>query len=273
MTKIMVVDDNRETSTFIAQVLNLEGYETIIVNSSSHAIKLAETALPQAFILDLMMPQPDGFKLCRMLRAHPKFKQTPVIIVTALNDTDSRIVAIGAGANDYLVKPFNFEELVTKVRARLGEDPQPEEAPEEKPVRTLYLRLLEAWNNRNAAGFAVLFEEDGNQIGFDGSQVDGRAAIEQHLAEIFTDHVTGRYVGKIRDVRFLSPDVAILQAIAGMIPSGKTDLNPDMNSVQSLVVVRHRSQWCIAMFQNTPAQFHGRPEAVEEMTAELRKLL
>jgi uncharacterized protein (TIGR02246 family) len=208
-----------------------------------------------------------------MLRAHPKFRLTPVIIVTALNDTDSRIVAIGAGANDYLVKPFNFEELVSKVRARLGEGSPVEEASEEKPVRSLYLRLLEAWNNRNAASFAALFDEDGNQIGFDGSQVDGRAAIQLHLAQIFADHVTGRYVGKVRDVRFISPGVAILQAIAGMIPPGNTDLNPARNAVQSLVLVRHGSQWCIALFQNTPAQFHGRPEAVAEMTAELRGLL
>jgi uncharacterized protein (TIGR02246 family) len=272
MTKIMVVDDNRETSTFIAQVLNLEGYETIVVNNSSQALKIAETTLPQAFVLDLMMPQPDGFKLCRILRAHPKFKQAPILIVTALSDTDSRIVAIGAGANDYLVKPFNFEDLIKKIKVRLDEQPQTVETPGEKEVRTLYLRLLEAWNRRNAAGFAALFAEDGNQVGFDGSQVNGRAAIELHLSQIFADHETARYVGKVREVRFLTPDVAILQAVAGMVSPGKTDLNPALNSIQSLVLVKRGSQWCIALLQNTPAQFHGRPEAIKELTDELRKL-
>ena len=273
MTKIMVVDDNRETSSFMAQVLSLQGYEPIVVNNSSQALKMAESTFPQAFILDLMMPQPDGFKLCRILRAHPKFKQTPIIIVTALSDTDSKIVAIGAGANDYLVKPFNFEDLVTKIKSRLGEQPQTVETPGEREVRTLYLRLLEAWNKRNAAVFAAHFEEDGNQVGFDGSQVNGRAAIELHLSQIFADHITARYVAKVREVRFLSPEVAVLQAVVGMVPPGQTELNPALNAVQSLVAVKHSNQWCIALFQNTPAQFHGRPEAVEELTNELRKLL
>jgi DNA-binding response OmpR family regulator len=57
--------------------------------------------------------------LCRMLRANPKFFLTPIIIVTALNDTDSRIVAFGAGANDYLVKPFHIDELASKIKALL----------------------------------------------------------------------------------------------------------------------------------------------------------
>ena len=67
-----------------------------------------------------MMPPPDGFKLCRMLRADPTFRRTPILIVTALDDTDSRIVAIGAGASDYLVKPFRIEELASKVKHLLG---------------------------------------------------------------------------------------------------------------------------------------------------------
>jgi DNA-binding response OmpR family regulator len=56
-----------------------------------------------------------------MLRAHPDFKYTPILIVTALDNTDSKIVAIGAGANDYLVKPFHIDDLTTKVRDLLGE--------------------------------------------------------------------------------------------------------------------------------------------------------
>ena len=67
-----------------------------------------------------MMPPPDGFKLCRMLRADPTFRRTPILIVTALDDTDSRIVAIGAGANDYLVKPFRIDDLTSKVKKLLG---------------------------------------------------------------------------------------------------------------------------------------------------------
>jgi Response regulators consisting of a CheY-like receiver domain and a winged-helix DNA-binding domain len=121
MAKIMVVEDDEQASTFIAEVLALDGHEAIVVNDSSKALSIAGSTVPEAFLLDLMMPAPDGFKLCRMLRAEPKFKHTPIMIVTALDDTDSKIVAIGAGANDYLVKPFPVEDLLAKVKELLEE--------------------------------------------------------------------------------------------------------------------------------------------------------
>lgn len=114
--RVMVVEDDVAASTFIAEVLKMEGYEAVVVNDSSKAMEVAASTLPQCFLLDLMMPPPDGFKLCRMLRADPTFRRTPILIVTALDNTDSKIVAIGAGANDYLVKPFRIDELVEKVK-------------------------------------------------------------------------------------------------------------------------------------------------------------
>lgn len=113
--RILVVEDDESASRFMAEVLKKAGYEAIVVNDSSKAIEVANSALPHAFLLDLMMPPPDGFKLCRALRKDPIFRLTPVLIVTALNDMDSKIVAIGAGANDYLVKPFLGKELIAKI--------------------------------------------------------------------------------------------------------------------------------------------------------------
>lgn len=119
--KIMVVEDDVAASTFIAEVLKMAGYEAVVVNDSSKAMQTANSTLPRAILLDLMMPPPDGFKLCRMLRADPTFQHTPILIVTALDNTDSKIVAIGAGANDYLVKPFQIDDLISKVHHLLEE--------------------------------------------------------------------------------------------------------------------------------------------------------
>ena len=119
--RIMVVEDDEPASMFIAEVLKMHGYVPIVVNDSSKAMHIASSTLPHVILLDLMMPPPDGFKLCRMLRAHPTFKLTPILIVTALNDIDSKIVAMGAGASDYLVKPFRIEELASKVKELLEE--------------------------------------------------------------------------------------------------------------------------------------------------------
>jgi two-component system cell cycle response regulator len=119
--RVMVVEDDEAASMFMAEVLEMEGYQAIVVNESSKALEIASSTIPHAFLLDLMMPPPDGFKLCRMLRANPVFRHTPILIVTALDDTDSRIVAIGAGANDYLVKPFQIKDLASKVKDLLEE--------------------------------------------------------------------------------------------------------------------------------------------------------
>jgi uncharacterized protein (TIGR02246 family) len=140
-------------------------------------------------------------------------------------------------------------------------------------VRVLYQRLLDAWNARSAQDFAALFAEDGSLIGYDGSQLNGRVEIEASLGRIFKDHLTASYINIVREVRSLSADVVLLRAVAGMVPHGKTDLNPEVNAIQSLVAQKRGGGWQIALFQNTPAQFHGRPDLARELTDELGGIL
>jgi uncharacterized protein (TIGR02246 family) len=151
--------------------------------------------------------------------------------------------------------------------------PHSDEIAEEPAVRALFEQLMASWNRRDAAGFAALFVEDGFSVGFDGSQMDGRAEIAAAIADIFADHMTATYVGKIRSVRFLAPDVAILRAVSGTVPRGEAALNPAANTIQTLVAVKRNGEWRIAAYQNTPAQFHGRPWLAEALTEELRELL
>ena len=115
MTKIMMVDDDKLVTELLQKLLRADGFSTTATNDSSSAIELAKAEMPDLILLDLMMPQPDGFRLCRMLREEPLFINTPIIIVTALDDGDSRAVAFGAGATDYLTKPFHPGELKDKI--------------------------------------------------------------------------------------------------------------------------------------------------------------
>jgi len=144
---------------------------------------------------------------------------------------------------------------------------------DETEVRVLYQRILDGWNQRDADAFAAPFAEDGEVIGFDGSQMTGRAEITSTLRRIFADHVTAPYVSKVKSVRPLSPEAAILRAIVGMVPPGQTDLNPAVNAHQTLVAAKHDGTWRVELFQSTPAQFHGRPDLVHHMTEELRRML
>ena len=116
MKKIMIVDDDVETTKLLESFLKMEGYEPIPVNDSTTAVETAMLVHPDLFLLDLMMPVIDGFKLCRLLRDVPRFFHTPIIIITALNDNDSRAVAYGAGANDFVTKPYYPHDLGLKIK-------------------------------------------------------------------------------------------------------------------------------------------------------------
>jgi uncharacterized protein (TIGR02246 family) len=151
--------------------------------------------------------------------------------------------------------------------------PQDSSSPDEIEVRELYRQMLDGWNKRSAGAFAAPIAEDGDLIGFDGSQLIGRSEIVSMLQRIFADHPTAPYVSKVKSVRFLSPEVAVLRAIVGMIPPAQPDLDPNLNALQTLIASKRDGQWRIVLFQNTPAQFHGRPDLVQQMTEELRQLL
>ena len=143
----------------------------------------------------------------------------------------------------------------------------------DRGTRELYARLVEAWDKRNARDFALLFVSDGVVVGFDGSQVNGQLEVGAHLTEIFSHHQTPRYVSIIREVKLVAADVTLLRANAGLVPTGKDDIEPALNGVQSMVAVKKGGAWKIALFQNTPARLDMRPDLAKQLTDELRARL
>ncbi|MBI4761151.1 MAG: response regulator transcription factor [Chloroflexota bacterium] len=121
MKKVMVIDDDEDFTNLYKAALRAAGFDASGVNQSASALELAYLSRPDVFVIDLMMPDIDGFQLCRMIRADPVLKDIPIIIVTALTDLDSRLIAMGAGANDYLTKPFHVNELKQRINILLSE--------------------------------------------------------------------------------------------------------------------------------------------------------
>jgi len=146
-------------------------------------------------------------------------------------------------------------------------------ADAESAARELYEMIIQAWNKRNARDYALLFASNGSIVGFDGSQVNGQLEIGAHVSEVFSHHQTATYVTIVREVRSIASDVLLLRANAGMVPPGKDDINPERNAVQSLVAARKNGKWEIALFQNTPAVYDGRPELSKALCEELRTVL
>jgi adenylate cyclase len=118
MTKILIVDDDEKVTTLLGRYLSSLGYQITAINQSSKAMSLADQLRPDLFILDIMMPPPDGFTLTSMLRDDVKFARTPILIITALDNSNSRATTLGA--NGYLAKPFNLDELAAKITELVG---------------------------------------------------------------------------------------------------------------------------------------------------------
>jgi uncharacterized protein (TIGR02246 family) len=134
---------------------------------------------------------------------------------------------------------------------------------------------MNGWNSGSGKVFATPFAENGDLVGFDGTHLKGRQEIDSFHQQLFDTYVKGsRLVRRMRSVRFLMPDVAIMYAVSGTIMSGQTDIEPERNSVQTLVAMKDSGgKWRLAAFQNTRAQYFGRPEQSQALTEELRGLL
>jgi len=120
MAKILVVDDDMHATTLLEKVLALKGHQATSVNDSSEPLRVANSTTPDLILLDLMMPEPNGFEVCKMLRADPNFAKTPIVIITAMDDNASKETAYSAGANDFLIKPFRMDDLAQTIQALIG---------------------------------------------------------------------------------------------------------------------------------------------------------
>jgi two-component system, OmpR family, response regulator MprA len=114
--RILVVDDDPMVATTIQRVLRPEGYEVEVALGGSAALDLARQRRPDLVVLDLMMPGIDGLEVCRQLRAD---RALPILMLTARSGTADRVRGLDTGADDYLVKPFAYAELLARVRALL----------------------------------------------------------------------------------------------------------------------------------------------------------
>jgi DNA-binding response OmpR family regulator len=113
---ILIVEDDVKTASLISLCLEREGYETALAHDGAEALKLARLRNPIFVILDLMLPQLDGWEVCRQLR---EFSDVPILMLTARGEEVDRVLGFMLGADDYVVKPFSPRELVEHVKAIL----------------------------------------------------------------------------------------------------------------------------------------------------------
>jgi two-component system, OmpR family, copper resistance phosphate regulon response regulator CusR len=138
MNRVLIVEDEPRISSFIEKGLTANGFTTSATESGNDALILAESGNFDLIILDIGLPDRDGFDVLRDMRVHNK--SLPVIILTARDGVPEKVQGLESGADDYMTKPFSFEELLARVRVRLRADRVPEQTVLKAGDATLDLR-------------------------------------------------------------------------------------------------------------------------------------
>lgn len=117
--RILVVDDDKEIVRIVRAYLEKAGYSVLTANDGETALHIIRSDRPDLVVLDLMMPNRDGWSVARLVRADEAIAKTPIVMLTARVETDDKILGLDIGADDYIPKPFNPNEVVARVRAVL----------------------------------------------------------------------------------------------------------------------------------------------------------
>jgi len=120
MARILVVDDEKDIRNLLRQVLEHAGYQVETAANGREALEMVERSLPDLMLLDIMMPELDGWEVCRQVKSKQRTKHLPVILLTVRNQPLDKIVGTEVvGADDYITKPFDLDDLLARVEQRL----------------------------------------------------------------------------------------------------------------------------------------------------------
>jgi PleD family two-component response regulator len=131
---ILIVEDDRNLAEMLESYFEMQGYQAMATSWGEHAVQLADEALPDLVLLDILLPDMDGFEVCQRLRASHKTRGIPIIFLTERNQRQERLLGLKMGVVDYITKPFDLQELRLRVRNVLNRVVNP---VEENPVTGL----------------------------------------------------------------------------------------------------------------------------------------
>ena len=117
--KILIVDDDAETLRLIGMMLERQGFVVASLNNGIQAVEIARSEKPDLIVLDVMMPEVDGYEVTRLIRNEPSLMDVPILMFTAKSQVNDKVVGYEAGVDDYLTKPVHPAELVAHIRALL----------------------------------------------------------------------------------------------------------------------------------------------------------
>ena len=118
--KILIVDDEQDIVETLKFMLEAQGYECFCAYDGENGLNMAKEIMPDLMILDVMMPKINGYKISRLLKYDNKYKDIPIIMVTARSQEDDKLIGQETGVNEYITKPFELDEVIAKVNEYLA---------------------------------------------------------------------------------------------------------------------------------------------------------
>ena len=172
--RILIVDDEVGARTALATLLRREGFEVSEVGESAAALAECASFHPDLILLDIVMPGMSGFEVCRRIKATPETRLTPVVLITGLSATEDRIQGINAGADDFLSKPIDFNELLARARSLLRLKEFTDELEHAEAVLFSLAQSIEArdpYTLGHCARLAEMSARLGQKVGVSGEQI------------------------------------------------------------------------------------------------------
>ena len=214
MTTILVIDDDPKIRSVLGRGLRFEGYDVHLAADGQEALRIARATPLDLVVLDVMLPRMDGLEICRRLR---RGMSVPILMLTARDAVPDRIAGLDSGADDYLTKPFDFEELLARVRALLRRtQPQSEEILTFADLR-LNTGTREAERNGRRIDLTtreyellLLFMRHPRQVLLRDQIMDrvwGDAMVESNAIEV--------HIGRLRDKLETNDEERLIQTIRG----------------------------------------------------------
>jgi diguanylate cyclase (GGDEF)-like protein len=144
-SSVLIVDDNSKNLQVLADILGNEHYKVALARDGGKALKFVRKRRPDLILLDIMMPQLDGFEVCKLLKADAETRDIPVIFISALTETEDKLKGFRAGGVDYVAKPFQKEEVLARVKTHL------ELKRSQEALKTAYFKLRKAYEELEIA--------------------------------------------------------------------------------------------------------------------------
>lgn len=246
--KILIIDDDVDTLKLVGLMLERHGYEIIVASSGALGIEKAKEETPQLILLDIMMPDMDGYDVTRRLRSDPTLAHIPIIMFTAKTMVDDKVAGFEAGVDDYLTKPTHPAELTAHIKAVLSRATQTQAIPSEKARTMAFLGARGGIGTTTLAlNTSIALQQDDDDVIF-AELNPGHGTVALELGITNASGVSNLLTRSLKDIHLRSVESEIVSHTSGIrllvASHSPTDVELEQSVAQMEAIVTNITSMC-----------------------------